>query len=320
MMSYLDSETCLRNPSSEGHDALLGATFVAAPSTTITSDQARRSMRYAKSKDGTSIAFTREGFGPAIVLVGGGLVDKSENAPLATELAQSFTVYNYDRRGRGESGDTQPYALQREIEDIETLIDEAGGTAHLFGVSSGGALVLEAAAAGVPAATLAVYEVPYSLADEAVHAWNEYRNNLRAALAEGDRDKALATFMKLAGSSDEDIESARSSQYWAPMQAIAPTLAYDAEAMGIGYPPTDRLKAIAQPTLVATGSVIDPGMQGIQPNFFSHAADAIAEAVPYAERRTIANQGHQADPRELGKVLKPFFERAARRADADPAR
>src|SRR4051812_39127069 len=106
------------------------------------------------SKDGTSIAYDRRGSGPALILVGGGLVDRSENAPLAAELAAHFSLYNYDRRGRGESGDTQPYAPEREIEDLEALIAQAGGSAHLYGVSSGGALVLEAAAAGLAIAKI----------------------------------------------------------------------------------------------------------------------------------------------------------------------
>lgn len=108
------------------------------------------------STDGTPIAYDRQGSGPAVILVGGGLVDPAtgragrwENAPLASELAARFTVYNYDRRGRADSGDTLPYAVEREIEDIDALIAEAGGSAHLHGVSSGGALALEAAAAGV---------------------------------------------------------------------------------------------------------------------------------------------------------------------------
>src|SRR5262249_51142527 len=100
------------------------------------------------------------GVGPSVVLVGGGLDDGSENAPLARELARSFTAYNYARRGRGNSGDTLPYAVQREIEDIQTLIGEAGGTAHVCGVSSGGALALEAAAAGTPIGRLAAYQGP----------------------------------------------------------------------------------------------------------------------------------------------------------------
>jgi hypothetical protein len=131
-------------------------------------------MSRVASSDGTSIAYDRGGSGPAVILVGGGLVDpatgragRSENAPLATELAGHFTVYNYDRRGRAESGDTLPYAVEREIEDIEALIDHAAGSVHLYGVSSSGALALEAVAAGLPVDSVAVYEVPYSIGEQA---------------------------------------------------------------------------------------------------------------------------------------------------------
>lgn len=117
-------------------------------------------MACVTSKDGTSIAYQRAGTGPAVILVGGGLDDGSENAALVPELARHFTVVNYARRGRGDSGDTQPYAVEREIEDIDALISEAGGSAHLFGASSGGALALEAAAAGLAIDRIAVYEVP----------------------------------------------------------------------------------------------------------------------------------------------------------------
>ena len=122
-------------------------------------------MDRVTSKDGTSIAYDRIGDGPAVILVGGGLDDGSENAPLVPELAEEFTVYNYARRGRGDSGDTLPYAVEREIQDIGALVAEAGGSAHLFGVSSGGALALEAAAAGIAIDRLAVYDVPYNMAD-----------------------------------------------------------------------------------------------------------------------------------------------------------
>ena len=116
------------------------------------------------SADGTQIAYQREGSGPAVVLVGGGLDDGSENAVLMPALASEFTVYNYARRGRGGSGDTRPYAVQRELEDLAALLDAAGGKAHVFGASSGGALALEAAAAGLPINRLVVYDVPYSVA------------------------------------------------------------------------------------------------------------------------------------------------------------
>lgn len=124
-------------------------------------------MNRVMSNDGTSIAYDRQGSGPAVILVTGGLDDGSENAPLADELGRHFTVYNYNRRGRGHSGDTEPYALEREIEDIGALVAEAGGTANLYGVSSGGALVLQAAAAGLAIDRLAVYEVPYMMGADA---------------------------------------------------------------------------------------------------------------------------------------------------------
>src|SRR5919112_5197119 len=118
-------------------------------------------MNRVTSRDGTSITFDRLGDGPPVILVCGGSVDRMSNAPLAEELAQSFTVYNYDRRGRGESGDTQPYAVEREIEDIDVLIQEAGGSAFVFGGSSGGVLTLDAAAHGSHITKLAVYEPPF---------------------------------------------------------------------------------------------------------------------------------------------------------------
>jgi pimeloyl-ACP methyl ester carboxylesterase len=120
------------------------------------------------SKDGTSIAYEHDGRGPAVILVGGPIDDGSENAPLIPELAERFTVNNYARRGRGESGDTPPYAVEREIEDLQALITEHGGAAHVFGASSGSGLALEAAAAGVAIDRLAVYEVPYAMAEDAL--------------------------------------------------------------------------------------------------------------------------------------------------------
>lgn len=264
-------------------------------------------MTTVTSKDGTKIAYDKLGTGPAVILVGGGLDDGSENAPLAAELAKQFTVYNYARRGRADSGDTQPYALEREIEDIDALITEAGGSAHLFGLSSGGALALEAAAAGLAIDKLAVYEVPYSMGDEAVQYWQDYVKELTTALADNRRDDALALFMKLAGSSDEDIEGAKNSPFWSGVQSIAHTLAYDAACLGDGQPPTARLATITQPTLVATGTVIDPHMAGLQPSFFDEAADAIARSIPHAKRQIIEGQSHQVDAQALSQILSSYF-------------
>jgi pimeloyl-ACP methyl ester carboxylesterase len=257
------------------------------------------------SKDGTSIAYDRAGDGPPVILVGGGLVDPAtgragrwENAPLAAELAAWFTVYNYDRRGRADSGDTLPYAVERELEDLGALVAEAGGSAHLYGVSSGGALALEAAAAGLPVDRIGVYEVPYFVGEEAAAPWRRYVEQLEAALAADRRGEAVELFMRVAGSSEEDVAGARSSPLWPGLEAIAHTLAYDAACLGDGQPPRARLATITQPTLVATGG-------GDQ--FFDHAADAIAAAVPRARRLTLEGQAHVADPKTVAPVLERFL-------------
>ena len=264
-------------------------------------------MEHLTSKDGTSIAYERQGTGPAVILVGGAFVDRSENAPLASELAGRFTVFNYDRRGRGDSGDTQPYAVEREIEDIGALITEAGGSAHLYGVSSGGALVLEAAAAGVAVDRLAVYEVPYDLGDDAPRRHREYVARLEGFLAEGRRGDAAELFMRLAGASDEMVAGARSSPMWPGLEAIAHTLPYDAACMGDNRPPTDRLARITRPTLVATGGASPDSFVGGGGDFFDRAADAIAASIPGAQRLTVEGQTHQVDPKVMATVLERFF-------------
>jgi alpha/beta hydrolase family protein len=264
-------------------------------------------MSRVTSKDGTSIAYERLGGGSAVVLVGGGLDDGSENGPLAAELAGHFTVYNYARRGRGDSGDTPPYAVRREIEDIEALIAEAGGSASLYGVSSGGALVLEAAAAGIALDKLAVYEVPYNVADDWPPRWREYVEQVGAALAEGRRGDALELFMRLAGSSGEEVTGARHSPYWSGMEALAHTLAYDAACLTTGQPPVARLAKITRPTLVATG--VGARLPGAA-NWvlaLDAAADAIAASIPRAERQTFDGQGHVADPKVVAARLERFF-------------
>ena len=261
------------------------------------------------SKDGTSIAYERQGAGAPVILVTGGLDDGSENGPLAAELASSFTTYNYARRGRAESGDTQPYAVEREIDDIAALIAEAGGRAHLYGVSSGGALVLEAAAAGVAADRLAVYEVPYQTDDEFEKAWRIYVDELNATLAADRPSEAVELFMRMVGTGDEIIEGAKASEHWAGAEARAHTLAYDAACIGDGPAPTERLATITQPTLVVTGGAApDPNYMGEVPlDFFGRAADEIAAAVPDAERVTLEGQWHMVDAKVLAPVLERFF-------------
>ena len=257
------------------------------------------------AKDGTRIGYERQGSGPCVILVGGGLDDGSENDPLAAELAAHFTVYNYARRGRGASGDTPPYALEREFEDLAALVAEAGGSAHLYGVSTGGALVLEAAAAGLSAGRLAVYEVPYRLDPAWPARWRDYIDALAAALEAGDRGGAIELFLDLTGSTADDIARVRASPYWPALEALAHTLAYDAACLGDGRPPAARLETISRPTLVATGDDRPPEAADWV-LALDEAADAIAASIPRADRRTIPGQGHIVDPKTFAQVLVEF--------------
>jgi pimeloyl-ACP methyl ester carboxylesterase len=253
-------------------------------------------MAHVTSADCTSIAYQRDGSGPAVILIGGGLDDGSENAPLARELAEHFTVYNFARRGRGDSGDSSPYAVQREIDDIAAIIAEAGGSAHVFGASSGGMFALEAAAAGLPVGRVAVYEVPYDTANGALQRAREYRAQLAVALVEGRRADAVGLFMQLAGSSEEDFADAMKSPYGPGLRDLAYTLAYDAALYG--PPPTNRLATITRTVLVATGG---------SNVYFEKAADAVAASLADAERQVIQGQGHVVDPKLMAAVLARFF-------------
>ncbi|MFB8280442.1 alpha/beta fold hydrolase [Nocardia colli] len=259
------------------------------------------------SEDGTSIAYDRCGSGPAVVLVGGGLDDGTENAPLAQALAEHFTVYNYARRGRGNSGHTSAHDLALEIEDLAALIAEAGGRAHLYGVSTGGALALEAAAAGCSVARLGVYEIPYNATDsDWPQQWRNYVDELQRVLAAGRRADAIELFMRVTGASDADLAGLRTSPYWPELEKWAHTLAYDAAVLGDGRPPLDRLAHVRQPVLVLTGDDRPAGAaQWIAA--LDDAADTIAAHVPHAERQTVKGQGHVADPHAVAPILERFY-------------
>ncbi len=213
------------------------------------------------------IAFDRSGAGPALILVGGMFEQRamdSETAHLAAFplLAQHFTVFHYDRRGRGGSADTQPFAVGREIDDIEALIDEAGGEALVFGISSGAALALEAALAlGGKVKKLAMYEPPYNDDDDARQAWRDFRRQLADLLAADRRGDAVALFMMLTGMPAEHVPEMRQYPMWPMWEAIAPTIAYDAAAVGEDASvPVGRAAGVAVPTLVINGSETYPFM------------------------------------------------------------
>ena len=181
-------------------------------------------MDKVTSKDSTPIAFDRLGDGPPVIVVCGATCDRALIRPTAEELAKHFTVFNYDRRGRGDSGATTPYAAEREIEDLGALIAEAGGRASVYGHSSGAVLALRAAAAGLPIARLVVHELPFTPEEEE---WRrrsrEYGENLRTILAEDRRSDAVELFMTMAGTPQEMVERMRKESWWAGIEALAPT-------------------------------------------------------------------------------------------------
>ena len=261
-------------------------------------------MNQVISKDGTTIAFDRAGQGPAVVLVGGAFQYRAIDPPtaqLAALLAEHFTVFHYDRRGRGDSSDTQPYAIEREIEDLEALIKEAGGSACVFGMSSGGALALDAAAQGLAITKLAVYEPPFNSGDEqARQAAERYTRELTALLGEGRRGDAVALAMITFGAPAEAVAGMRQTPMWSLLESVAPTLAYDAAIMGDGSVPAEWLASITVPTLVIAG--------GASPAFMHNAAQAVAHAIPNAKLCTLEGQTHDVAPQALAPVLVEFFQ------------
>ncbi len=259
-------------------------------------------MNQVISKDGTAIAFDRSGKGPAVILVTGALTTRADWAPLAACLAPHFSVFAYDRRGRGESGDTAPYAVEREVEDLDALLTEAGGSAFVFGHSSGAALALEAAVQlGEKVTKLAMYEAPYNDESEAKLAWRAYIQQLTEALAADRRGDAVALFMQYVGMPAEQIKAMRQAPTWPQLEAIAPTLAYDHTAIlgKDGSVPIERAAHILVPTLVMNGGASYP--------FMYETARALSQAIPHAQLRILEGQTHDVAPEVLAPVLVEFF-------------
>ena len=260
-------------------------------------------METVTSADGTTIAFDQLGAGPPVVLVAGASCDRRIDQAFADALAEHVTVLNHDRRGRGDSGDTPPYAVDREVEDLAVLLDAAGGGAVLVGLSSGGALAARAAAAGLPARGLVMWEPPFRLDAEGQQAAREYAERLRALLAEDRRGDALELFMTMVGLPGEMIAVMRHSPYWATGEALAPTLAYDAAVMGDGAVPLDRYARIACPTLVLAG--------GESPAWMRESAGAVAAAVPGARHAVLEGQTHDVAPAVLAAAVRDFMKETA---------
>lgn len=266
-------------------------------------------MRTVTSKDGTTIAFDKVGSGPTVILVSGATAYRAFDpfmAQLAELLGNHFTVYNYDRRGRGDSGDTQPFAKEREIEDLQALVEDAGGTAMVFGISSGAVVSLDATAVTPDIRRLVVYEPPLIVDDSRQPVPADYAEHLMTLGKEGKREEAVEYFLTQAvGIPAEYIGAMKQDQaMWSAVTGVAHTIAYDGAFVGDvmqGRPlPTDRWDKVIVPVLVADGGASDAWMH--------HGADALANVLPAARRQTLAGQTHNVDPNVLAPVIINFFQ------------
>jgi len=261
-------------------------------------------MMNTLSKDGTKIAYDTTGKGPALIIVSGSFQDRMAMSAYAAPLSQHFTVYNYDRRGRGESGDTQPYEVKREIEDIDALIHEAGGSAFVFGGSSGGVLTLDATAHGLNITKLAVYEPPFVVDDSRTPVPEDIVDQLKEMIASGRRGDAAETFMTKGSLMPADVVAGmRAQPFWPSVEAVAHTLVYDAMIMDgtmQGAPlPSDRWSAVTIPTLVIYG--------GAGPAWSRNGAEALIDLLPNAEPQMLEGQFHDLTPDVLTPALEKFF-------------
>ena len=256
-------------------------------------------METLTSTDGTAIAYQRTGTGPSLVLVVGAFCDRSSTASLTALLAAHFTVHEYDRRGRGSSGDADGYSVDREIDDLAALIDVAGGSAHVYGHSSGAALALEAAARGVPIAALAAYEPPYTAGEDGTGGSEALLEGVAARIRAGDRDGAAALFLQGSGAPSEVVTMLQQGPGWPRMRELAPPLVYDLTLCNSGVLPHERLARIDVPTITVSG--------GASPEWAARACTGVAAAVPGARHVVLDGQDHAVAPDAVAPVLLEHF-------------
>jgi pimeloyl-ACP methyl ester carboxylesterase len=277
--------------------------------TTSRTEDPMTETRTVTSTDGTPIAYEVVGTGPALVLVDGALCHRALGParPLAEQLSASFTVYAYDRRGRGGSGPGETaYAVAREVEDLAAVLGAAGGHAHVFGSSSGAALALAAAQEGLPIDRLALYEAPFVV--DGTHAANDLDlpDTCRRLVADGRRGAAVALFLRTVGAPRPMIAVMRLTPVWTKLKAVAHTLPYDL-ALVIdhqqGRPlPSGLYDAVAQPTLVIAG--------GKSPTYLRHAQVAVAEALAHGRLETLPGQTHMIKAKVTAPVVAAHLSEA----------
>jgi pimeloyl-ACP methyl ester carboxylesterase len=263
-------------------------------------------MGTVTSADGTTIAFTEVGSGQPLIMVDGATAHRAVSplhAPLGELVKDRFTLITYDRRGRGESGDTAPYAVEREFEDLAALIEHAGGPALLVGLSSGGVLALHATAAGLPVSRVAVFEPPAVVDGQRPPLPADYVQRLDAFTAAGQRGAAAELFLTAAaGVPAEFVGGIRQSPFWPAMEAVAPTIGYDGRIMGTlmsGQPlPAGLWSTITVPALVMYGVRTEP--------WLITGATAVADRLPTATLLPVEGEGHSVEADALAAALTAF--------------
>lgn len=281
-----------------------GKGFPVAPDVgaSLTENKSTRSaiaMSTVTSQDGTTIVFDRSGDGPAVVLFSGGPSDRSANTELAALLAPAFTVYNYDRRGRGESGDAQPYTVDREYEDLAAVIAAAGGSAALIGSSGTGNIALEAAARGLAITKLALWEPPFVVDDSRPAVPKDWGDRVNELVSTGRPGDALEYWMTtVIGVPAEIVASIRPAPFWAAMEPNAHMLVRDAALLGDFSLPAERLATVTAPTLVLDGGSMPWLSQGVR---------ALVDVLPNAQHRTLAGQSHDIPADVLVSAVGDFL-------------
>jgi pimeloyl-ACP methyl ester carboxylesterase len=256
-------------------------------------------MQTVTSKDGTKIAFETSGQGPALIIVGGSLADHQFYTPLADELAEDFTVYNFDRRSRGESGDTKPYTVEREIEDVNALIAHARESVFMYGHSAGSALALRAAGAGSSIAKLVLADPPFTPHgedDEAAKAEHaKQAAHIQELNDQGDYKGSAKFFLKDYGLSDEELNAMFQSPAGEGMLASARALPYDYAVLGDGLVPTEIAARVEIPTLILAAETMP------------ETAQALAVAIPNARFQAMKASAHELSPADIAEQVTRFF-------------
>lgn len=260
-------------------------------------------IKKVQSADGTAIAFETTGKGPPLILVGGAFCDRSARAsgtPLAAMLSQRFTVYSYDRRGRGDSQDTPPYAIDREVEDLSALIAEAGGSAFVFGNSSGALLSLDGAVQGLSIPKLVLFEPPFLLDADRVKGSENIAHQLDEAIGEGRRGDAAELFLtKVVQMPAPAVAQLRKLPMWAGLECLAHTLRYDVLITARGPSRIEQARSVRSATLALDG--------GASPPWMREAIRTVASAIPNARQRTLEGQTHDVDPELLARAIEEFL-------------